>query len=222
MSQISGKPPPSNILKGIAWIITTVFCFAALDALTKILTQSYPAPQIVWARFVFHLFILVVVFNRRIISILKTNNLLHQLLRSGLMLTVSTLTVISLKYIPLANLSALMMTSPLIVTALSMPLLKEHVGIHRWTCVVVGFSGALIIIRPGTDVMDPVSLVVLCTALFYALYQISTRVLSRSDSNITTLFYSGIVGAVSMSFWAPYEWQPPDTQGWLLLITMVR
>lgn len=216
----SPKHDNTNIPVGIAWILLTVICFVSLDTLTKYLTESYPIAQVVWARFFFHVVILAAVFNRRLIMILKSYSPIHQLGRSALMLTLSVLTVFALKYIPLANLCAIMLTGPIFVTALSVPLLGEKVGIHRWVSVLAGFTGALIIIRPGSDLMDPIALVVLVCAFFYAIYQISTRILTRRDSVITTLTYSGVVGAVGTSFWVPFHWQTPDFQGWLLFASL--
>jgi len=210
----------NNIPLGILWMLGTVCCFVSLDATMKVLTQTYPVPQVAWARFVFHVVILLFVFNRRVFHIIRTNRLKHQMVRSGLMLTVTVLTIVSLKYIPLASLSALMMMGPIFVTALSVPLLGERVGVHRWAGVIAGFTGALVIIRPGSSVMDPVSLIVLFTALCYALFQISTRVLNRTESMDTTLLYSGLIGMGVMSVWAPFEWVTPDLAGWVKLIAL--
>ena len=211
---------PSNIPRGILWMLGTVCCFVSLDATMKVLAQTYPVPQVAWARFVFHVVILLFVFNRRVFYILRTSHPLHQMARSGLMLTITVLTILSLKYIPLASLSALMMMGPIFVTALSMPLLGERVGIYRWAGVMAGFTGALIIIRPGSSVMDPVSLLVLFIALCYALFQISTRILNRSDSMDTTLLYSGLIGVGVMSAWAPFDWVAPDLEGWVKLVSL--
>ncbi len=207
----------NNIPLGILWMMGTVCCFVSLDAGMKTLVETYPVPQVAWARFMFQLVILVCVFNRRLPYLFKAKRPGLQMLRSALMLTITALTIFSLKFISLASLSALMMTGPLFVTALSMPLLGERVGIHRLLSVLAGFIGALIIIRPGTSVMDPVALLVLFIALCYALFQISTRILNRTESLDTTLLYSALVGVVVMSVWAPLEWTAPDLKGWVLM-----
>lgn len=220
MTALPAQNRANNIPLGILWILGTVCCFVSLDATMKVLAQSYPVPQVAWARFTFHLIILLIVFNKRVTRVLATSHLLHQMGRSGLMLTITVLTIFSLRSIPLASLSALMMMGPIFVTVLSMPLLGEHVGIHRWTGVLAGFSGAIIIIRPGSDVMDPISLIVLFTALCYALFQISTRILNRSEPMDTTLLYSSVIGVIVMSVWVPFDWVQPDLAGWIKMVAL--
>ena len=120
-----------------------------------------------------------------------------QTLRSALLVVTTILFFTGLSYLPLADASAVMLVGPLFITALSMPLLGEHVGIRRWSGVVIGFVGALVIIRPGFDAMQPAALFPLAAATTYAFYQIATRILSRSDDTMTTLFYTPAVGAVN-------------------------
>ncbi len=105
--------------------------------------------------------------------------------------------------------NSIMFVGPLIVTALSVPLLGERVGPRQWAAVVVGFVGAMIIIRPGTGAFQSVAVLPLMAAFAFAFYQISTRVLSRSDDPLTTLVSSACL---------PWYWQSPDLTGWFLLV----
>ena len=86
----------------------------------------------------------------------------------------------ALRFVPLAEVSAIMFIAPIIVTALSLPLLREQVGVHRWVGVLVGFTGALVILRPGAEAMTIASLLPLSAACVYAFYQITTRMLSHT------------------------------------------
>ena len=101
------------------------------------------------------------------------------------------------------------------------PLLGEHVGWRRWTAIVIGFCGVLVVARPGLGGLHPAALLSLGGTVCYAVYVISTRVLSRTDSNETTQFYTNLVGAVGMTAFLPFVWSPPDsllTGGLMVLI----
>lgn len=114
---------------------------------------------------------------------------------------------------PLADAIAVSFIYPLLITALSVLLLKEAVGARRWTAVAIGFVGAMIILRPGQGIMNWAAILILVMSLSFALFQISTRVLvARGDQPLATLFYSAIVGAVIMTIVVPFIWTQP--QGW--------
>ncbi|WP_282606857.1 DMT family transporter [Pelagibius sp. Alg239-R121] len=208
----------SGSSKGILWMLLTMLLFVSMDTAAKHLTQSYPVLQVVWARYFFHALLLALYLNRRIPGLMRTKRLGIQLFRSLLLLVTTVLFFTGISLIPLADASAIMFVAPIIVTALSMPLLKEKVGPRRWVSIVVGFIGALIIIRPGGETVQIAALLPFCAACCYALYQIITRSLSHSDQPLTTLAYTALVGAVVMCFVAPFNWQSPDTNGWLLMI----
>lgn len=204
--------------RGIAWMLVTMLLFVCMDAAAKHLAQSYPVPQVVWARFAFHALLLAAFLGPRLRSTVITRRPALQLARSGLLMVTTILFFSGLYYLPLADASALMQIGPLVVTALSMPLLAEHVGLRRWSGVVIGFSGAMIIVRPGSDAMQLAALFPLAAAATYGLYQIATRLLSRSDAPLTTLFYTPLVGAVVMSAALPFFWRTPDVDGWMLMV----
>jgi drug/metabolite transporter (DMT)-like permease len=138
-------------------------------------------------------------------------------LRSALLFATTALFFIGLSKVPLADATAVMMVAPLLVTALAVPLLGERVGPRRWASVLVGFCGALIVVRPGAGMASSGALFPLAAAFAYAGYQIATRVVARSDPPLTTLLHSALVGAVIASFAVPYFWTAPDVLGWLLL-----
>lgn len=203
--------------RGIAWMLVTMLLFVSMDTVAKYLARDYPVAQVVWARFVFHALLLALFLGPRLRATAATRRPGLQILRSALLTITTILFFTGLSYLPLADASALMQIGPLVVTALSMPLLGEHVGVRRWAGVVIGFMGALIIVRPGTETMQPAAFFPLAAATSYGLYQIATRLLSRTDAPLTTLFYTPTIGALAMSAAMPFFWTTPDMAGWALM-----
>lgn len=195
-------------------MLLTVFLIVCMDAVAKYLTQHYPVPQVVWARFTFHGLILLLYLGRRCTLLGQSRRLGLQITRGALLLATTVLFFNGLYWLPLAAASAIVLTNPLFTTALSVPLLGEPVGVRRWVGVVVGFIGALIIIRPGSGVMQWAALFPLGAALCYALYQITTRKLAHHDHSLTTLLYSVSVGIPATTLVMPFYWVWPTPLHW--------
>ena len=210
----------SEISRGIQWMLLTILLFVSMDTIGKYLTQTYPVLQVTWARFFFHFVWLAVFLRWRLISVVRTRNLGLQLSRGLLMMIANTLFIAGVSVMTLVDTNSILLLSPLVVTALSMPLLGEHVGPRRWTCVATGFIGALIIIRPGSGVMQWAALFPLGAAFSYAVYQIITRQLSQSDPQLTSLFYTVAVGVPLTTLIMPFVWVAPDVQDWMLMASM--
>ncbi len=213
-------PDAAASRRGILWMLFTMFLFVSMDTLAKHLIQSYSLVQVVWGRYFFHVVLLSVILAPRLSRLIKTRRLGLQLVRSLLLLVTTGLFFASLRYVPLANASALLLVSPIIVTALSFPVLGERVGPRRWAGVVFGFAGALIIIRPGSDVMQLASLLPLAAAFCYAFYQISTRFLSHTEPVLTTLLYTAFVGTLVTSAAVPFEWRAPAPAEWPIFVML--
>ena len=201
--------------RGILWMILAMLMFMSMDSVVKYLVQSYPVLQVVWARYTFHLLLLVLLLNRRVPQAMITRHPVLQFVRSVLLLLTTGLFFTGLAFVPLADACSVMFLGPVIVTALSVPLLKEQVGRRRWFGVALGFVGALIIIRPGTGTMQTGALFPLAAAFLYAFYQISTRWMSRSDPTLTTLLYTASAGALATSAAVPFFWVPPTPLDWV-------
>lgn len=218
------KPPPLNaktdVPKGIAWMCATMFLLVSMDAIAKHLSATYPVGEVVWARFFFHVVILVAILNTRLPGLLATRHFGHHFVRAVLMLAVSVFMVLGLRHVQMVTVNTIMLTAPIFVTALCVPLLREHVGLRRWVGVAFGFAGAMIVIRPGFGIMDPAALFALGAALCYALFQISTRHLSSTEQPMTLLAHSAILGAIATTLWLPFDWKTPDGEGWLLLVAL--
>ncbi|MDP6775053.1 MAG: DMT family transporter [Rhodospirillales bacterium] len=207
--------------RGILWILFAMMLFVGQDAVAKYLMSiSYPVEQVVWARFAFNMLFIVALFVGRLPGVARSRNYRLQMWRSALLLMTTVLFYMALNTVPLADANAIFYLSPVIVTALSMPLLGEHVGPRRWIGVAISCLGALIILRPGTEMMQPSMLLALAAACTISLLQIATRQLSRYDGPMTTLFYTALVGAVVMSAVVPFHWSAPDAWGWVLFCVL--
>ena len=202
----------TDSLRAIAFMCAGVSTFPFMNAAVKLLSPHYPAMQITWARFTGHLIVMLLVFLPQYRwGLLKTRQPLVQAGRSILMLLSNLVFVMAIGRIPLATASAIGFTSPLIVTALSVPLLHEHVGWRRWTAVMVGFGGALLVIRPGGGLADPAVLLLLLSSTTYALYQIATRWVSSHDNAATGIIFSALAGSLALSLVIPFIFVMPRT-----------
>lgn len=215
-----GPGRPDNVLTGIAWIVPASMLFVALDTVTKTLAPTYPILQLVSLRFLVHAVIVAIllapVLHRHARS--KTPGL--QILRSALLAGVTANFFVAIASMKLVDATAIMFATPVLVTALSVPLLGEKVGARRWAAVLVGFAGALLVARPGPGIFDSGALFALTAALLNALYQLTTRKVSNADTPLTTLLWTPLVGAAAGAVIAPTVWVPPATAdlGLMLLL----
>lgn len=207
----------TNTRAGIFWMLMTMLMFVCMDTCAKYLVQTYPTMQVVWARYFFQVVILLVVLAPKLKTLVKTASLKFQLVRSMFLLGATLCFFTGLGTVQLAEASAIMYTAPLLVTALAPFVLKEKVGLRRWVSVLVGFAGALIIIRPGHSAIGIGAFWILGAAASYAFYQLSTRALSHQDSPLTTLFYSALLGCAIMTAVVPFYFQMPDMWGWFVM-----
>jgi drug/metabolite transporter (DMT)-like permease len=181
-----------------------------LNASTKYLSQSYPVLEITWARYAGHfLFMLIAFAPRRGIQLLASSQPVLQLVRSTL-LCVSTLVFIAgLASVMLPTATAISFTGPLIVTALAPLVLGEAVGRHRWIAIIIGFIGAIVVVRPGLDPAYEGALLIFAGAFAAALYQLLTRKLAAHDPAETSITYIALAGFVLTSIPLPFIWQTP-------------
>lgn len=187
----------------------------------KVLTETQHPLQIVFFRhggaFVF---VLAVFVTRYGWGIVVARRPALQIMRGLFGILSSTLYFTALVSTSLATAAAISFTAPLVVTALSVPLLAEKVGAHRWGAVLAGFAGALIIIRPGAgDGAQWGALMLVGSACCTAMYQIFTRKLAGQDRAETTNIWSGLVGAAAIVFLVPYVWETP-TEPWLWVLSL--
>jgi drug/metabolite transporter (DMT)-like permease len=174
---------------------------------------------LLWGRYFFNfLFVALFFFRGAPTKIIHTRNLKMQLLRSILLVS-STLTFwLALVFLPLADCVVILFVAPLLVTILAAPILGERVGRHRWTAVILGFVGVLVVMRPGFTLFSWVSVLPFITALLYAGVQLSTRILGRTEGALTTLLYSSAGGAFICTICVLFFWVTPTLQQWLVLV----
>ncbi len=215
-------PRQDNATFGITLVISAMFIFATQDAITKTLAATYSAPQILWVRFVFYaLFALAFSARKRPLRFaLRSRAPWLQVARSLLIVAEIALFIITIRYMSLAEMHALLATFPLMVTAIAALFLGEPVGIRRWGAVFAGFVGVLIIIRPGIIELQPGVLLALLTALMFAGYNVMTRMVAKYDDGETSTVYMAVIGAVVMTCLGPFYWIDPTLTDWMWLICL--
>lgn len=211
--------PHGNLSRGILWLLLAVTLFVCMDSVAKFLTTRVPVSQIVWARYVFHLTaMLPVILWYGPLRLAITTRPGLQIARALMLLAVTFLFNLGFQHLPLATVTAIGFATPLVVTALAVPLLKEKVGPRRWAAVLVGFAGVLVVVRPGSDSFDLAILFPLAGAVCNGCYQLATRALSGRDRALTTIFWTGLGGCAAMSPVMPWVWHTPDALEWGLLV----
>jgi len=200
----------------LAWAILPF-----MDVIAKYLSSDLSFLQITWARYFFTVFFalpFMFIFFRK--NLTWTTHPKLQFLRGLLLFFANILFFYSISIISMAKALTLAFVAPLITTALSPFLLNEKVGLRRWSAVIVGFLGSLIVIRPGFIDFNLAAIASLGTGFFYGLYLIITRKLHTADNPLLTLLLTGVVGLFAGSFIVPFVWINPTANQWLLLALM--
>ncbi|MBX2855354.1 MAG: DMT family transporter [Rhodobacteraceae bacterium] len=198
-----------------------LFLFSAVDTLGKFLTDSFHAIQIVWFRHLGLVCFALILTAMRGPALFRTNRLPLQVARGCLAGCSPVLFIAAVAFVPLADAVAVTFVAPFMVTILGALVLREPVGVRRWTAVAIGFVGAMIVIRPGLGVVHPAAFLVIAAASLFALRQIISRYLSGSDKTETTVAYTAFAGALVLSLPLPFVWRTPQTAWELgLLVTM--
>lgn len=206
---------------GILLMAASMAVFAMLDALGKQVMQHLPMFVAVFFRYFLALLLAVaIVIKAGGVEFFATRHPALQILR-GLMLLASTwCNFVAISHLQLAQTAAISFTIPLWVCALSGPLLGEHVGLRRWSAVIIGFLGVLVIMRPGTMSFHWAMLFSICAAFCGSVYNIATRKVGGRDRAETSLFYVGVVGSAGAAIPLGWHWQTPEGLQWLMLVGM--
>jgi len=208
--------------QGVVGVMLAVACFAALDSVTKLLAGLLPLVVVIWSRY---LFLLVVTgatqLPRRGRAAWHTRHLSLQVLRGLCLLSCSAFAFLSLQHMPVGEFTAVVMLTPLVITGAAAAMLGERVSVWRWLCVLGGFAGALVVIRPDSDDFNWALLYPLGLVATNAAYQVMTSRLARDDDAGTIQLYTGAVGLVVTSLGLPFFWPAPPAlwvYGLLLLL----
>lgn len=214
---MSQHAPVSAPGRGIALMCGGVLSMLGLDISAKWLLATYALPQLVLLRCIFSLLLILVYACYQLgPRALRTRRPQWHALRSVLMAGSMFAFFYALPRMPLADVLILAFAAPLIVTALSWPLLGEPVGPWRWGAVLTGFAGVLIVLQPGAGLIAPAALVALCGSFLYALLSLSARRLSVTESTVALSLY---LFPVPMLISVPFvlgDWLPPSPVDWLL------
>ncbi|MBI6898624.1 DMT family transporter [Pseudomonas putida] len=217
-SPLSGVNQP---LRGIALMVVATFLFASHDALSKFLGGIYPIIMVVWVRYLVHTLLMAGIFLPKAgLAVLRTRRPLLQTLRALSLLSTSLLFTAGLQYLPLAEATSVNFLAPVLVTALSVPLLKERVTPGQWLAVVMGFIGVLVVVHPGGAMFTPAILFPFGSALGFCFYQLLTRKLAAHDTPTTSNFYAGLCNTLILTALVPFFWQVPQWPHVLLMLAL--
>tara|TARA_B100000787_G_C16185153_1_gene294231 strand:+ start:33 stop:899 length:867 start_codon:yes stop_codon:yes gene_type:complete len=206
---------------GILFGILSYLSFSILDATQKTLILYHSVFQLLLVKYFFVLFLSLIESKRKKNFLFyKSKNIKLQILRSLLSVIESGCFVLSFKYLSLANAHSIGSLAPVIVVALSSVILKERVSIKTWLAIFIGFIGVLIILRPTSSIFDPKALLPLIAAFMLGLYQVVTKKVSEHDSNETSLFYTSIIGMLTMLVLSSHFWSPIAASSYVLFLVI--
>ena len=215
----AGYAESETILAGIGLVVLAVACFATLDTATKLSTAGVPILMGVFVRYAFQaVATTLVLLPRHGSALLRTRHPRYQLLRGTLLLASSVLAFFSLRHMPLAEFTSIVLIAPLVITLLAATALKERVSPLRWALVAGGFTGTLVILRPGGDAFGWAMLLPIGLVITNAWFQVLTSKLARTENPLTMHFYTGWVGTLLAALALPFVWTAlPSWHWWALL-----
>lgn len=206
---------------GIWLMIGAVACFTVQDGLSRHLAGEYTVWQTIMIRYWFFAAFVIGLALRRpggLRAAVATRRPGLQMARAMLHIAEICVIVASFTLIGLINTHALFAVCPLMIVALSGPLLGEKVGLARWAAVAAGFAGILVILRPGSDLFTPLAVLPLASAALFALYSVLTRLAARDEPSFVAFFWSGILGAGLMTMIGLWFWEPMTPAHWGLTV----
>ena len=216
----------NNVLFGITLMVITTFMFSSMDGVSRYLAENNNVFTLVTMRYWFIAFVMIVTclfIKNRVSDILNTKQPYIQFSRGVILSLNNCLVVYTFTLLGLVETHAIIACYPLIVAGLSVPFLGERFGWRRWMAIFTGFIGVIIILRPNTNVITEGSIFAIVGAVMFAVYLILTRYVSRSDTAITSFFWTGIGGTVTMSLISLFIWDDilKDDYLWLLIMCLL-
>jgi len=208
----------NNTRAGIALMVAATFVFAMQDGISRYLAGNYNVLMVVMIRYWFFAAFVVAIAARQPGGLRRTaatGQPLLQAFRAVLLAGEICVTILAFVLLGLVETHAIFIIYPLLVAALSGPVLGEAVGWRRWVAIGIGFVGVLIVLQPGYGVFSPAALVPLLGALMFALYGLLTRYAARRDSTATSFFWTGTVGALVMTAVGIWFWEPMSGGDWV-------
>jgi len=213
--------PASRPLAGILWIVVAIAFLSIMDAIAKWVLESLSVPQMIAIRSVFVLALIAGAHGRALPRVVATRRPWAHAGRTALVATSMLCFFEAMRHLPLATLVAISFGAPLFMTALSVPLLKERVGVHRWSAIVIGFIGVVVITRPGAaESFAPAALLAILASAVYALSMVAMRKMVRTESDGALMFWQNLGVLAVCAAMAPFVWQPLDWGSLGLIILM--
>jgi drug/metabolite transporter (DMT)-like permease len=210
MTDHTSPADASTVPRGIASMLLAVAIFSCMDALIKWLSATYPTIEIVFFRSAFAFLPLLPALARGGRAALRTRRPLVQAGRAALGLVSMIAFFYCFRVMPLADVFGIAFSAPIFVTALSVPLLGERVGIRRWSAVVVGFIGVLVMLRPDSGLFASASWIALFATALYALGQIFVRDLTKTETTVCIVFYVTLTTTLASAAALPFYWVSPS------------
>ena len=213
----------NNVLFGITLMVITTFMFSSMDGVSRYLAENNNVFTLVTMRYWFIALVMIITclfIRNRVSDILNTKQPYIQFSRGVILSLNNCLVVYTFTLLGLVETHAIIACYPLIVAGLSVPFLGERFGWRRWMAIFTGFIGVIIILRPNTNVITEGSIFAIVGAVMFAVYLILTRYVSRSDTAITSFFWTGIGGTVTMSIISLFIWDDILKEDYLWLLLM--
>lgn len=210
----------NNTPQGILLMVATTFVFAIQDGLSRHLASEYNVLMVVMIRYWFFAAFVMTIARRKaggLRAAARTSQPILQGFRGLLLAAEICVMVVAFTILGLVESHAVFTCYPLLVAALSGPVLGEQVGWRRWSAIGVGFIGVLIILQPGMAVFDPAAVIPLLAAAMFALYGLLTRYVAREDTTATSFFWTGVMGALAMTSVGLWFWEPMSGRDWLFM-----
>ena len=196
--------------QGILYMLAAIFLFSTMDVLAKLLSARFEVLQVVWARYTGQMVVVLLVLAPRLVQLIKTKHIGLQLLRSALLFAATFCFFTSLSFMDIAAATAVMNVHPMLLTLGAALFLKEALGPRRLIGIGAALIGAMIIIRPGSDVFTLASLLPLAAGVFLTGYALATRFLGRDEDILTSFIYTALIGTLVASALVPTVWSTPS------------
>lgn len=213
----------NDLRLGIIFMVITAFVFAVQDGISRHLAGTYNVYMVVMIRYWFFAAFVITVASRQSGSIraaASTSQPFVQILRGALLALEICVMVSAFVILGLVESHAIFACYPLVIAALSGPILGEQVGWRRWGAIAAGFIGVLVILQPGRGVFAPAAAIPFASAAMFALYSLLTRYAARKDTAATSFFWTGTVGAVVMTAIGIWFWEPMTSSDWAWMATL--
>ena len=213
----------NNTRLGIGLMIATSVVFAGQDGISRYLASEYNVYMVVMIRYWFFAAFVITIASRKaggITAAARTKRPGIQILRGALLAAEISVMVTGFTILGLVESHAVFAAYPLLIAALSGPILGERVGWRRWVAIGIGFVGVLFILKPGLGVFNPAAIIPLIAAVMFATYGLLTRYVARDDTSATSFFWTGTVGAVGMTAVGLWFWVPMTNADWIWMATL--